>query len=348
MFKGLAAVFFVLLTVLSAAASPLKVVCWNLQWFPGGKPEARQAEKKKHMKAAQEALRTLNPDILCVQEVKDWKAVQELVSVVPGLQVAVVSRFPGDQQQGIASKLTPDSSWAEEWNSKTVTDIPRGYSFAALRMPQGGFLLVYSVHLKANGRDPLAANIAKREESSRQLYVHAKAMVELYGQRGPVGVLIAGDWNTTLDENPDFNAERTIRSLLEYGFESSWEGVPFELRITHPGSGGWPSITFDHVLSYGVKVAGASVVPISGVSDHMPVVLSVEGLQPTAPIAEVPLAPAPTEVAPEPTPAQPTGVTMEVEGGSGFQVREITIAPPTFDPGTPGVPKPKSKQVTTP
>lgn len=59
------------------------------------------------------------------------------ISVIPDLRVNVVSRFDGDQQQAIASKLPADSSWAEKWDSSTLADIPRGYSFAALKMPDG-------------------------------------------------------------------------------------------------------------------------------------------------------------------------------------------------------------------
>lgn len=346
MSKGFTAAIFLLLVVFSAPAAPLKVVSWNLQWFPGGKPKARQAAQNSHMKAAQEALKLLNPDVLCLQEVRDWKAVEELVSVVPGLRIDVVSRFRGDQQQAIVSKLVPDSAWSDNWNSDAVSDLPRGYSFAALKMPEGGFLLVYSLHMKANGGGDDTSNIAKREESSRQLLEHAVAMQKLYGARGPVGILFAGDFNTTLDADPRFDPEMTIRNLLANGFKTGWEGVPFEQRVTHPGSGNWPSITFDHVLTHGLKTPPAIVEVVSGVSDHMPVVLYVDALEDAGPIAPVPPAPKPQTVEAAPAdeqserPTKPAASIQVEEGLPGIPVSEIRMGPPKVVDHLPGTPKP--------
>lgn len=340
------AAMFVLLVVFSAQAAPLKVVCWNMQWFPGGKPKAKQAAQKSHMKAAQEALKLLNPDILCLQEVRDWKVVEELVSVVPGLRVDVVSRFDGDQQQAVVSKLSPDSAWSDKWASGAVSDLPRGYSFAALQMPGGGYLLVYSLHMKANGGHDDSSNIAKREESSRQLLEHAIAMQKLYGARGPVGVMLTGDFNTTLDPDPRFDAETTIRNLLANGFKTVWEGVPFEQRNTHPGSGNWPSITFDHVLTHGVKVLSAKAEPMEGVSDHMPVVLYVESLEDAGAITATPPAPKPQAAEGESNaeqseqPTKPATTIQVDEGLSGIPVREIQVGTTTVIDSFPGAPKP--------
>lgn len=280
--------FFILLPVLAIAA-PIKVVSWNLQWFPGGQPKAKQAAKKEHMLKAQEALKMLNPDVICLQEVKDWAAAEELVSAVPGLELSVISNFKGDQQQVIASKLPADSGWYENWNSSEVSDIPRGYSFAALKRPDGGFLLVYSLHMKANGGKDDAKNIAKREEAARQLASHAEAMKALYGRRGKVDVILAGDWNTTLDEDPRFAEEKTMRALLQAGYHTAWENVPFEQRMTHPASGPWPAITFDHILT-SWKNAPAQLGAQTGVSDHLPVVLVVEpgAIAPPAAAAPIP------------------------------------------------------------
>ena len=57
----------------------IRVVSWNMKWFPGGRPGAMVAEQTRQMTAAQEALRTLKPDILLLQEVADEQAVMQLV-----------------------------------------------------------------------------------------------------------------------------------------------------------------------------------------------------------------------------------------------------------------------------
>jgi len=58
---------------------------------PGGRPPA----DKRHLlpAAAQAVLKDVKPDILLLQEVRDWDAAQRLCSVAPGLEVQVASRF---------------------------------------------------------------------------------------------------------------------------------------------------------------------------------------------------------------------------------------------------------------
>jgi hypothetical protein len=61
--------------------------------------------------------------------------------------------------------------------------------------------------------------------------------------------------------------------------------VPFEKRITHPGQGKYPSITFDHILlKYGPKLT-ASLIDGKGISDHNPVMLALMPSGGTVPIA---------------------------------------------------------------
>ncbi len=90
------------------AGEPLKLVSWNLEWFPGGSPGASTEAGATKMFAAQNALRAINPDILCLQEIRDWAAANELVSVLPGFHVAIASAFKGKQQQVIATRLPVD------------------------------------------------------------------------------------------------------------------------------------------------------------------------------------------------------------------------------------------------
>lgn len=74
-------------------AQKIRIVSWNLAWFPGKNDNATEEEAKAHMQEAQAAIKELKPDILLLQEVRDWQAAEELCSVVLGLQVHVVSRF---------------------------------------------------------------------------------------------------------------------------------------------------------------------------------------------------------------------------------------------------------------
>ena len=70
------AIFCVLLAVLQdARGEVVSVATWNLEWFPGRKPNSSQAERLVHMSAAKDALIDIRPDILCLQKVRDWDSV---------------------------------------------------------------------------------------------------------------------------------------------------------------------------------------------------------------------------------------------------------------------------------
>ena len=97
----------------------VRIATWNLEWFPGGKPNSSQAERLVHMSAARDALIDIRPDVLCLQEVRDWESVAELVSILPNFQLLVVSRFRemgssgplSIQQIAIASNRPAEAAW---------------------------------------------------------------------------------------------------------------------------------------------------------------------------------------------------------------------------------------------
>jgi hypothetical protein len=181
------AILCALLAILQDARGELvSIATWNLEWFPGGKPNSSQTERVAHMGAAKDALLDIRPDILCLQEVRDWGSVAaELVSILPNFQTLVVSRFRemgssgplSIQQTAIASNRPAEAAWFESFKASPATP-PRGFSFAAIRHGKT-VLLVYSVHFKSNIGDD-AANIAKREEAARQLLAHVAEMESAY------------------------------------------------------------------------------------------------------------------------------------------------------------------------
>ena len=271
--------FFILacLFALNAGAAPLRVVTWNTRWLPGGHPEATPEEKAAQMAKAQAIIRQLDPDILLLQEVADWKAAEEVCSVVPGLKVQAASAFTTRPQQVVvATKLPADSAWYANWKPVLGEDNPpRGYAFAAIKLPGGEFLLTWSVHFKSN-RGELAANIATREESAKQLLAHIKEMTDLYGKRGKTSVLVGGDFNTSLDDKL-FRAEKTLRSIKGSGLNWVFGNVPFSRRVTIPASGDFPDNNFDHIFYSGnLKLLSVSVGDGSASSDHNPVLALIQ------------------------------------------------------------------------
>jgi hypothetical protein len=77
-----------------------------------------------------------------------------------------------------------------------------------------------------------SANIPKREDSARQLLAHVDDMGKLYGNRGPVAVIIGEDFNTSPD--PEFKVEKTFEITKCAGSDWTFEELPHQERISHP------------------------------------------------------------------------------------------------------------------
>lgn len=270
----------------AAAGGPqLKVTYWNLEWFPGQKPNAPEAARAAHVAAVLPVVERLNPDLLGLEEVADADAARLLTDHLAGFKVDVCSDFtePGapntiHQQVVLSSRLPLIQGWSEPWAARADGwRPPRGFAFAAYRLPGGAILLAYGVHLKSNragGASSPELNIAEREEASRQLIAHAHAMAASYAKLGKVAlILLGGDMNTSLDD-PRFAAETTLRAFRGDGFRWAWEATPESLRLTLPAEGRYPSSCFDHIFyrGDGVRLSSCSMEPTGREqSDHRPV-----------------------------------------------------------------------------
>jgi endonuclease/exonuclease/phosphatase family metal-dependent hydrolase len=274
------------------SSEPIRTVSWNIEWFPGLRPDASREDKAMHFNAVQPDLVKINPDILLAQEITDQIAMEKLVSAVPGLKVHVMSRFmdekagkPGGQQLVIASKLEAHSAWSEAFKpTGNLPDLRRGFAFAALKHPGGGLILVYSVHLKSNGGSDNPGgeeNIANtRRESVRQILAH-KAEMEKTRFNGEtiMGWVIGGDFNTNHDGQ--FPKCTVIKDFREAGFHNTWDATPKQERLTwrnRPEDTRFSPTTFDYIMTFGFKETQARLIPDISLkrSDHAPVLLMLE------------------------------------------------------------------------
>jgi hypothetical protein len=273
-----------------SSAAPITAMSWNIEWFPGGRPNASRNEAFKQMKGAKAELEKASPQIFLAQELTDEKAFAKLVKVVRGMEVNVFSNFiepgsekPSPQQCGIASTLTADSAWFETFKpAEGVPSLRRGFAFAALNHPDGGLIMCYSVHLKSNGGSDTPAgekNVAvTRAEAVRQLLIHKGEMEKKFAGRKIVGWLIAGDMNTNHDGQ--FPMCTAIVDLVEGGFYNSWSETPKEQRLTwrnHPDDTRFKPTTFDYMMTVGFKKNQAVMVedvPVE-VSDHAPILIEL-------------------------------------------------------------------------
>src|SRR5436190_365293 len=208
-----------------SGAQTVRCTTWNLQWFPNGSAkEASAAQQDQRIKEAADVLRPINPDIVLLQEVRDYDVCARLgEALAPGIyHVAICSAFKepfqsglGKQQVAILSKYYAQAAWSERWKSVNRVDPPRGFAFAWFKIGNED-VGVYSVHLKSNliihgdKEAETAKNIRKREVAIAQLVAHIHDVI---GATIPTikDVVIGGDFNTNHDQAM-FASEKTLNS----------------------------------------------------------------------------------------------------------------------------------------
>ena len=258
-----------------AVPTTITATFWNIQWFPGRRPNASRAEENRQIRAVHRDLAQLTPapDVIGLEEVRDFKHASLAIQPLSGFKVDVCSNFPARegqqeaQQIAIASRLQPISAWAEAWKPGGAIMPPRGFAFAAYQVSPKQVLLVYALHLKSN-RGEIHEDMRIREESMHQLLSHMKAMKDTYGKMGALTWIVGGDFNTAPDE-PRFAGEKTVPGLLADGFSWAWQGIPLSSRITMPGDLRYPAACFDQIFYRGATLARAWVANTSPQSsDH--------------------------------------------------------------------------------
>jgi endonuclease/exonuclease/phosphatase family metal-dependent hydrolase len=273
------------LFVAAAPATEIRLMAWNVEWYPGGSPNAEESAVDAQKKLVTQVLQREKPDILVGQELRNWQVFADLAAGVPGLRAVVVSSFRNHngtglwpQQVGIASKLPVEATWAEAWKQSADTP-PRGFSFAAVNLaaPETGVLLVYAVHLKSNrgggSAEQDAGNYKMREESAHQLLRHVTEMETAMFKGRVRGVVIAGDLNTNQDGQ---FGDKTLEILTAGGFHNTWADVPRGDRLSWRGSNRYEPTTFDYILTKGLGSGKARLAEApEGASDHWPVMITL-------------------------------------------------------------------------
>jgi endonuclease/exonuclease/phosphatase family metal-dependent hydrolase len=269
--------------VTGGTRATVRCTTWNLEWFPNGSAhEASPEEQNRRITDAASVLKPLHPQILLLQEVRDYDACSRLGDAIePGAyHVEICSAFkepfrsgPGRQQVAILSTFQAQAAWSEQWKSVEGIDPPRGFAFAWFRI-QDADIGVYSLHLKSNlitrgNKEAEAAkNIRKREVAIDQLMAHVRDFI---GAKIPTinRLIVGGDFNTNQDQ-PMFATEKTLSFLENEGFQDSFAGLPLSQRVTHPANHGYPDATFDYLFGKNLKMGQAFATPTE-VSDHSPV-----------------------------------------------------------------------------
>jgi hypothetical protein len=67
--------FFVVGSALDQSPAKVRITTWNLEWFPNGSPHETTPEiQAQRIEAAADVLKKLDPDILLLQEMRDYDA----------------------------------------------------------------------------------------------------------------------------------------------------------------------------------------------------------------------------------------------------------------------------------
>jgi endonuclease/exonuclease/phosphatase family metal-dependent hydrolase len=326
-----------------SASAAVRITTWNLEWFPNRGPEELTApEQDARIKGAADVLRPLDPDIILLQEIKDFDACTRLAEAIkPGAyKVAICSAFRegreiGKQQVAILAREPAVAAFAEPWRSMAGVDPPRGFAFGWFRI-KGQEVGVYSVHLKSNrvsrGRGPrpkkgqrktfhqrkaeeegVDENVKKREVSVDQFLAHVR---DVMPRRAPSlrTIVIGGDFNTNKDRDL-FAKETTLTKLAQAGFRDAFEGLPASQRVTIPGKGQYPDATFDYIF-YKNAAAGPAIITPSRESDHFVVSVDLEVGKSTGPAPVLATQPA-AATPPSQLPAAATATTAPGPPASG-------------------------------
>lgn len=267
-------ILFLLLAASASGAVVVRLVTWNLEWFPGGKPSATPEERERHFLQIANSLPQLRADVLVLQEVRDNETAERLARLLPGFQVHVTSAFKdpftktaGEQQITLLSRFPANAAWAEAWK-RGWASAPRGYAYARL-MVSGRPLHIYGLHLKSNLGNPVE-NTSKREDAMEQLLGHIRDEA-----RPGEPVVVAGDFNTS-KEQVNLAADTTLIKIEKEGFFWSFAGIPPEQRVTVPSKGRYPDACFDHIYVRGLGKPVALVLKNLHGSDHLPVAVDLQ------------------------------------------------------------------------
>ena len=155
---GRAAYLCALLLIAIGTAAPecladtIRLTTWNLQALAAG-TNAATAPGQLSLSSAAAALRKLAPDVILLQQVRDWRTCEELARALKpaDYRVLVCSAFPdGKDGQGSAQQVALLArqraylSWAQPWNPGPAGAAPGGVAFAALEV-RGQRLGLFSV-----------------------------------------------------------------------------------------------------------------------------------------------------------------------------------------------------------
>ena len=262
----------------SCLAGALRVTTWNLE-----SPLNADTNEVRLQEAAA-ALKQLNPDVILLQQVRDWKMCGQLAQALKPAQysVQVCSSFRdartgalSAQQVAILSKAKAYFSWSEAWRPQDESALTGGFAFAALQFGQQrfGFFSVQAGAAAADERNPgqLVAATKAKAVSAAQLLEQVGSVSNWVANR--VEAFVVGATFDPRAAGWPAARDNTLRLLEVADFDDAFRGVQ---TITVPGKAGQPGTAADYILTLPAGcAANPSTLAIAGFG-HYPVTCDVE------------------------------------------------------------------------
>ncbi len=282
--------------------SKLTVASYNVENFfdvfddPYTDDDGTEVKPRPLIEAIANTLKAIDADVVCIQEVENEPALQAMVNeLMPDRGYRFVTVLKGNDGRGInlgiISRLPIISVTSHRWLTLTNPAAPnRTWSFSRdlmridLDLGNDQTLTVYNVHLKSN-RDSEGDPNSSFHRTAEAIALKTQVLNQLE-QNSDALILAMGDFNSDYQQQP--NDPRTWPAMEHLLMPVDGRRVLIDLhagltrqeRITLPGSGRYPPITFDYILA-SPKMAGRVIKNSARVfdgstaalgSDHLPVV----------------------------------------------------------------------------
>jgi endonuclease/exonuclease/phosphatase family metal-dependent hydrolase len=259
----------------SCLADTIRVTTWNLEPLPAaGTNDAR-------IQDAAAALMKLNPDVILLQQVRDWKMCGQLAQALKPVDysVSVCSSFReaktgalGQQQVAILARKKAYFSWSEAWRTQSESVLPGGLAFAAIQIGKQrvGFFSVQagSAAVDARVAEQRAAMLQARAASIGQLLEEVSSVRNWVANQVQVFV-VAGTLDAGAQATP-------VRLLEQAGFGDVFLEAPVVERITVAGKTGHSDGTADYIFTQPAGCATNPRILSTAVSGHYPVTCELE------------------------------------------------------------------------
>jgi hypothetical protein len=190
-----------------AAAAPLRIATWNLREPAASAtndPSLKSADGR--IQDAAVTLGRLDPDVIILQQVRDWQMCQQVVQALQpaAYSVQVCSSFrdvrtgaAGRQQIAILSKRKAYFSWSEPWRAEGQP-ISGGFTFAALRLGKqriGLFAVQLGDTALTFGTNNEVEKIAQAREACMQQWVRELGSFKQWVTNRIEAVVVTGGLN---------------------------------------------------------------------------------------------------------------------------------------------------------